>query len=62
VFIRYFAAAIPADKKQLIVQENSAVIDVAKKVSPAVVSITSKTVTRGVSLAAPRRRRAPVPA
>jgi serine protease Do len=47
VFIRYFAAAIPTDKKQLVVQENSAVIDVAKKVSPAVVSITSKTVTRG---------------
>lgn len=46
VFIRYFAAAIPTDKKQLVVQENSAVIDVAKKVSPAVVSITSKTVTR----------------
>lgn len=47
VFIRYFASAIPADKKQLIVQENSAVIDVAKKVSPSVVSITSKSVTRG---------------
>lgn len=46
-FIRYFAAAIPTDKKQLIVQENSAVVDVAKKVSPAVVSITSQTVTRG---------------
>lgn len=47
LFIRYFAAAIPTDKKQLLVQEQSAVIDVAKKVSPAVVSITSKTVTRG---------------
>jgi serine protease Do len=47
VFIRYFAGAIPAAKKQLIVQENSAVIDVAKKVSPSVVSITSKSVTRG---------------
>ncbi|HEY2004524.1 MAG TPA: trypsin-like peptidase domain-containing protein [Candidatus Saccharimonadia bacterium] len=46
-FIRYFATAIPTDKKQLIVQENSAVVDVAKKVSPAVVSITSKTVTSG---------------
>jgi serine protease Do len=46
-FIRYFAAAIPVDKKQLVVQESSAVIDVAKKVSPSVVSITSKTVTRG---------------
>ena len=46
-FIRYFATSIPADKKQLVVQENSAVVDVAKKVSPAVVSITSKTVTQG---------------
>ena len=46
LFVRYFANAIPADRKQLIVQENSAVIDVAQKVSPSVVSITSKTVTR----------------
>jgi serine protease Do len=46
-FIRYFASAIPADRKQLIVQESSAVIDTAKKVSPAVVSITSKAVTQG---------------
>jgi serine protease Do len=46
-FVRYFASAIPTDRKQLVVQENSAVIDVAKKVSPSVVSITSKTVTRG---------------
>lgn len=45
-FIRYFAKAIPTDKKQLIVQESSAIIDVANKVSPGVVSITSKTVTR----------------
>jgi len=44
-FIRYFASSIPADRKQLVVQESSAVIDVAKKVSPAVVSITSKAVT-----------------
>jgi serine protease Do len=46
-FIRFFASSIPADRKQLVVQENSAVIDVAKKVSPSVVSITSKAVTRG---------------
>ena len=46
-FLRFFASSIPADRKQLVVQENSAVIDVAKKVSPSVVSITSKTVTRG---------------
>ena len=47
VFVKYFASAIPTDRKQLIVQENSAVIDVAKKVSPSVVSITSKAVSRG---------------
>jgi serine protease Do len=46
-FIRFFASAIPADRKQLVVQESSAVIDVAKKVSPSVVSITSKAVTAG---------------
>jgi len=45
--VRVFPGAIPTDRQQLIVQENSAVIDVAKQVSPAVVSITSKTVTRG---------------
>lgn len=48
LFVRFFATAIPTDRKLLVVQENSAVIDVAKKVSPSVVSITSKTVTRGV--------------
>jgi serine protease Do len=46
-FIRFFASSIPADKKQLIVQESSAVIGVAKEVSPAVVSITSQAVTQG---------------
>ncbi|GAC1371372.1 MAG: trypsin-like peptidase domain-containing protein [Candidatus Saccharimonadales bacterium] len=46
-FVRYFASSIPTDRKQLVVQENSAVIDVAKKDSPSVVSITSKAVTRG---------------
>jgi serine protease Do len=45
--LRFFAEAIPAERKQLVVQESSAVIDVAKKVSPSVVSITSKTVARG---------------
>ncbi len=44
--VRIFPGAIPTNRQQLIVQENSAVIDVAKQVSPAVVSITSKTVTR----------------
>ena len=47
VVVRFFPVAIPTDRKQLIVQESSAVIDVAKKVSPAVVSITSKAVTSG---------------
>jgi serine protease Do len=44
--VRFFPGAIPTDKKQLIIQESSAVIDVAKQVSPAVVSITSQAVTR----------------
>lgn len=46
-FINFFAAAVPVDRKQLVVQESSAVIDAAKKVSPSVVSITSKAVSRG---------------
>jgi serine protease Do len=46
-FIRYFANDIPASRKQLVVQETSAYINVAKEVSPAVVSITSQSVTQG---------------
>lgn len=46
-YIKYFAKSIPVSSKQIMVQESSAVIDVAKKVSPSVVSITSKAVTRG---------------
>jgi serine protease Do len=46
-FIEYFAQYVPVAKRQILVQENSAVIDVAKKVSPSVVSITSKSVTQG---------------
>ena len=46
-YIRYFAKSIPVSSKQVLVQESSAVIDVAKKASPSVVSITSKAVTRG---------------
>ena len=46
-FIKYFASSIPADRKELVVQESSAVIDVVKKVSPSVVSITSKSVSTG---------------
>jgi serine protease Do len=45
-FIRYFANDIPANRKQLVVQETSAYINVAKTVSPAVVSITSQAVTQ----------------
>ncbi len=45
LFVHDFAAFIPVSKQQLIVQESSAVVDVAKKVSPSVVSITSKAVT-----------------
>jgi serine protease Do len=40
-------ANIKAANKQMIVQESSAVIDVAKKVSPSVVSITSETTVTG---------------
>jgi serine protease Do len=38
---------VPVAKRQIVVQESSAVIDVAKKVSPSVVSITSQSVSRG---------------
>jgi serine protease Do len=46
-YVRYFAQYIPADKKQLVVQESSATVNVANRVSPAVVSITSQAVTQG---------------
>jgi serine protease Do len=46
-YIRYFANSIPVDRRQLVVQESSAVIGVAKAVSPAVVSITSQAVQQG---------------
>ena len=48
IYVHDFAGSIPVDKRQLVVQESSAVIDVAKKVSPAVVSITTKTVQPGL--------------
>jgi serine protease Do len=44
-FIHDFASFIPVSKRQIVVQESSAVVDVAKKVSPSVVSITSQAVT-----------------
>lgn len=48
VYVHDFASSIPVDKRQVVVQESSAVIDVAKKVSPAVVSITTQTVQPGI--------------
>lgn len=50
LFIRYFAGSIPVSKQQLVVQESSAVVDVAKTVSPSVVSITTQTVQPGQSI------------
>jgi serine protease Do len=41
-FVRYAPSAIPVGKRQVLLQENSAVIDVVKKVSPSVVSITTE--------------------
>ncbi|MEO7617992.1 MAG: trypsin-like peptidase domain-containing protein [Candidatus Saccharibacteria bacterium] len=45
LFVHDFASIIPISKRQIVVQESSAVVDVAKKVSPSVVSITSQAVT-----------------
>jgi serine protease Do len=41
--VRYFPTTIPVDKRQVTLHENSAVVDVVKKVSPSVVSITTST-------------------
>ncbi len=46
-FINYFADSLPTARQQVVVKESSAVIDVAKKVSPSVVSITSKSIAQG---------------
>lgn len=48
VYVHNFASSIPVDKRQVVVQESSAVIDVAKKVGPAVVSITTQSVQPGI--------------
>lgn len=45
LFVHVFASVIPISKRQIVVQESSAVVDVAKKVGPSVVSITSRAVT-----------------
>jgi S1-C subfamily serine protease len=42
VFLRFIPAIIPTSKQSVLVQQSSAAIDVAKKVSPSVVSITSQ--------------------
>jgi serine protease Do len=47
--IRYSPALIPTDKRQVVLQDSSAVIDVIKKVSPTVVSITSESTVRQFS-------------
>src|SRR5438270_688587 len=41
--LRYWPNLIPISKKQVLIQENSAVQDVIKRVAPSVVSITSRT-------------------
>lgn len=43
LFIRFAPGLIPIDKRQTILQESSATVEVVKKVSPSVVSITSRT-------------------
>lgn len=42
MLIRFFPGAIPVDKRQILVQEHSAIVEVAQKVGPSVVSITSE--------------------
>ena len=42
LFIRYGGSQIPVSKRQILVQESSATVDVVKAVSPSVVSITSE--------------------
>lgn len=42
IFLRYIPNVIPTSKQSVLLQESSAAIDVAKKVSPSVVSITSE--------------------
>lgn len=46
--IRYAPALSKVDKQQVVVQENSAVVDVVKKVSPSVVSITTQSTSTDV--------------
>jgi serine protease Do len=46
-FIKYFASSVPTAKQELVVNETSGVVDVAKQVSPSVVSITTKQLGQG---------------
>jgi len=43
VYVHFLSGNLPPEKRQIVVQESSAVITVAKQVSPAVVSITTNT-------------------
>lgn len=42
LFVRFAPAAIPTSKQSILLQQSSATVDVAKRVSPSVVSITSQ--------------------
>jgi serine protease Do len=46
-YLQFFAQAIPVERRQVVVEESSAIVDVAKKMNDSVVSITSEAVTRG---------------
>ncbi len=49
ILIRYFSASIPVSKQSVVLQESSAAVDVAKQVSPSVVSITTTSQSSGFS-------------
>jgi serine protease Do len=49
VLIRYLPGSIPVSKQSVVLQESSAAVDVAKKVSPSVVSITTTSQSSGFS-------------
>lgn len=48
LFVRYEASHVPVDRRQVLVQESSATIDVVKQVSPSVVSITSESTAQSL--------------
>ena len=49
LLIRYFPGSIPVSKQSVVLQESSAAVDVAKQVSPSVVSITTTSQGSGFS-------------